>query len=54
MHPENEKDKQRFEKMKDAEIKRGRDEDEAIEVAAQETKELRRQEGRSKGAEDVA
>jgi hypothetical protein len=48
LRPENEVDKQRFEKMKHTEQQRGRDEDTAIDVAAREVKELREREGRSK------
>lgn len=46
--PENNLDKERFEKLKGAEIERGRDESKAIDVAAAQVKELRRREGRSK------
>lgn len=45
---ENEKDKERFDKMKSTEVERGRDEETAINVAAKETKELREREGRAK------
>jgi hypothetical protein len=45
---ENKVDKERFEKLKDAQVDRGRDEEKAIEVAAEEVKELRVREGRSK------
>jgi hypothetical protein len=45
---ENQKDKDRFEKLKDTQVERGRDEEEAIEVAASEVKEMRRREGRLK------
>jgi hypothetical protein len=48
LRPENETDKKRFEKMKQTEQQRGRDEDTAIDVAAREVKELREREGRSK------
>ena len=48
LKPQNENDKERFEKLKEAETTRGRDETEAIDVAAKEVKELRRREGRSK------
>jgi hypothetical protein len=48
LNPENEKDKERFEKMKETELQHGREEESAIDVAAQEVKELRRREGRSK------
>ena len=50
--PENKVDKKRFEKLKSAETDRGRDEEEATEVAAKEVKELRRREGRSKEEPD--
>ena len=48
LKPENQVDKDRFEKLKDAEVERGREEDTAIDVAAQQVKELREREGRSK------
>jgi hypothetical protein len=48
LNPENEKDKERFEKMKETELERGREEEKAAQVAAKEVKELRKQEGRSK------
>jgi hypothetical protein len=48
LNPENEKDKQRFEKLKDAQVERGRDEKKAAEIAASEVKELREREGRGK------
>jgi hypothetical protein len=50
LKPENEKDKRRFEKMKETEIEHGRDTQSAIDVAARETKELREREGRAKHA----
>ena len=46
--PQNEIDKARFEKLKGAEVERGREEKKATKVAAKEVKELRRREGRSK------
>jgi len=46
--PENETDKDRFEKLKQTQEERGRHEEKAIEIAAEEVKELRRREGRSK------
>jgi len=46
--PANEVDKDRFEKIKTAQTDRGREEDKATEIAAEEVKELRRREGRSK------
>ena len=48
LSPENQVDKDRFEKLKDAEEERGRDEETAIEVAAGQVKEMRQREGRSK------
>jgi hypothetical protein len=48
LNHENQKDKQRFEKLKETQVERGRDEEKAIEVAASEVKEMRRREGRSK------
>ena len=44
----NQVDKDRFDKLKATQVERGRDEDRAIEIAAEEVKELRRREGRSK------
>ena len=46
--PENQVDKDRFEKLKDTEEERGRDEQTAIEVAAEQVNEMRKREGRSK------
>jgi hypothetical protein len=48
LNEENRKDKRRFEKLKDTQVERGRDEEKAIEVAASEVKEMRRREGRAK------
>jgi hypothetical protein len=48
VNPENQKDKERFEKMKATELDHGRDEQKATEVAAKETRVLREREGRSK------
>jgi hypothetical protein len=48
LKPENQVDKKRFEKIKDAEEDCGCDEDTAIEHAAHEVKGLREREGRSK------
>jgi hypothetical protein len=45
---ENRTDKERFKKLKETQVERGRDENEATEVAASEVKEMRRREGRSK------
>jgi hypothetical protein len=51
LNPENEKDKDRFDRMKQTEEERGRDEATAIDVAANEVKELREREGRSKDSD---
>ena len=48
LKPENQVDKDRFEKLKETELDRGREEGTATEVAAEQVKELRRREGRSK------
>lgn len=49
---ENEVDKTRFEKLKETEVRHDREEEAAIEVAAEQVKELRQWEGRPKvGAE---
>lgn len=48
LNPENQVDKERFEKLKDAEVERGREEEKATDVAAQQVKELRQREGRGK------
>jgi hypothetical protein len=53
LNAENEQDKERFEKLKDAEVERGRDDEQATDVAARQVKELREREGRSK-EEDLA
>jgi hypothetical protein len=53
LNPENQKDKQRFEKMKDTEISHGRPEDQARQVAAREVKVLRDREGKSKDVDLV-
>ena len=44
----NQRDKDRFDKLKETQIARGRDAEKASEVAAHEVKELRRREGRTK------
>ena len=44
----NQVDKDRFEKMTQTQVARGRDEEEAKTIAAEEVKELRRREGRTK------
>jgi hypothetical protein len=51
LNAENEKDKQHFEKLKETQVERGRYEEEAIEAAASEVKQMRRREGRSKKEE---
>jgi hypothetical protein len=48
LHPENQQDKDRFERLKLTEQERGRQEEQAIDVAARQVKELREREGRSK------
>ena len=49
----NQVDKDRFDKLKATQVDRGREEETAIEIAAEEVKELRRREGRSKEEERV-
>jgi hypothetical protein len=51
LNEENKVDKDRFEKLKETEENRGRDEAEAIDVSARQVKELREREGRSKDDE---
>ncbi len=51
LNEDNQKDKERFEKLKETQVERGRDEEKALEVAASEVKELRRREGRDKDEE---
>ena len=48
LRPENQVDKDHFEKLKDAELDHGREEETAIDVAAKQVKELRERERRSK------
>jgi len=48
LNEENQRDKERFEKLKETQVDRGRDEEKAVELAASEFKEMRRREGRSK------
>ena len=48
LNAENEQDRERFEKLKEAEVKRGWDDETAINVAARQVKELRKREARSK------
>jgi hypothetical protein len=52
LNRENQVDKDRFDKLKETQVDRGRDENKAIEIAAEEVKELRRREGRSKDLDD--
>jgi hypothetical protein len=47
LNAENGRDKKRFEKLKETQVERGREEKKAIDVAASEVKEMRRREGRS-------
>jgi hypothetical protein len=49
--PDNQFDKDRFEKLKETEVERGRKEETAIDVAAEQVKELRQREGRSKDSD---
>ena len=53
LNKENQVDKARFEKLKETQIERGRDDQEATDEAAREVKEMREREGRSK-VSDVA
>ncbi len=48
LNKENQVDKDRFEKLKETQVERGRDEETATGVAAEEVKEMRQREGRSK------
>jgi len=41
LNAENQRDKKRFEKLKETQMERGRDEEKAIDVAASEVKEMR-------------
>jgi hypothetical protein len=51
LKPENQADKARFDKLKEAELERGREDETAVEVAAAQVKELRKREGKNeKGA----
>jgi hypothetical protein len=47
LKPENQTDKRRFEKLKEAELERGREESTATQVAAEQVKELRQREGKN-------
>jgi hypothetical protein len=54
LKPENQVDKMRFDKLKEAELERGREGETATEVAAAQVKELRKREGKNeKGAPSV-
>jgi len=48
LNAENEQDKERLEKLKEDEVERGRNDEQAVGVAARQVKELRKREGRSK------
>jgi hypothetical protein len=48
INPENAVDRERFDKLRNLEISRGRPEEEATEIAAREVKVLREREGRDK------
>jgi hypothetical protein len=48
LKPDNQKDKARFEGLKKTQVERGRDKDQATEIAASEVKEMRKREGRAK------
>ena len=52
LNKENQKDKDRFEKMKETELEHGRGEKKATEVAAKEVREMRQREGRSKDSDE--
>ncbi len=52
LNPANQVDKDRFAKLKHAQTERGRDDEKATEVAAEEVKEMRRREGRAKDPEN--
>ena len=47
LKPENQVDKERFERLKQTEEERGRTEEKATEVAAEQVKEVRKREGRN-------
>jgi hypothetical protein len=51
LNTDNQKDKKRFEKMKETELSHGRPEEQATQVAAREVKVLREREGKSKETE---
>jgi hypothetical protein len=48
LKPDNQKDKERFDNLKETEVERGRNDEKATKVAAKQVKELRKREGRSK------
>jgi hypothetical protein len=52
LNRENQVDKDRFDKLKETQVDRGREESKAIEIAAEEVKELRKREGRSKDLDE--
>jgi hypothetical protein len=52
LNPQDQVDKDRFEKLKKAQTDRGRPEEDATSIAAEEVKELRLREGKSKGVGD--
>nr|AXL05483.1 RelE/ParE family protein [uncultured bacterium] len=47
LKPENQVDKKRFKRLKQTEEERGRTEEKAVEVAADQVKEIRKREGRN-------
>ncbi len=51
LNKENQVDKKRFGKLKEAQTERGRDDDEATAEAAREVKQMREREGRSKDSD---
>jgi len=53
LNKENQVDRDRFEKLKETQVEHGRDNESATDVAAEEVKEMRRREGRSKD-QDIA
>ena len=48
LKPENQADKKRFDRLKQTEEERGRTKRKAVEVAAEQVKEIRKREGRNK------
>jgi hypothetical protein len=53
LNPENQTDKERFEKLKKAELERGREEGRATQVAAEQVKELRKREGKNEQGQEI-